>query len=566
MAKDAELLEEFARAPAARAGQDAFTELVNRHLNLVYSAAWRQTRSPQLAEEVAQAAFTQLALHATTLRGGTILTAWLYQVSHRSAIDVVRREARRQAREQIACEMNQLQNQPAADWALIEPLLDEAVQALDETDRAAVLLRYFENKSLREVGGALGTSEDAAQKRVSRALARLREFFVKKGIATPATGLAGILSLNAVQTAPAGLALSIASGSLASAALTLSAATATSLTTAKIIAMTTMQKILVGAALAAAVVTIAYQHRQVSQLRDQSQTLAPDREAAWNQQVAQLQRERDQATNALALLKAENASLAKRPSDVLKLRNEVGKLRDEKAALGATTAISKMTATPEARQLLHDQQKAGMAVIYKQFAQQLKLTPDQSEKFNDLLADHVMQNVDDVTAALRDKTPPDQFSQFLAGENTALNQSIQDLVGADGLAQYQDYTKNLLASLTAMQFQDSLSGSDDEKTAKASQLRQAIEQQTQTALANANLPSDYQTVPILNFVNIASEDQADQNLKLLSGIYQQVASGAGSYLSPDEITKFQAFAAKAIANNTAALGMNRMLMAPLSSN
>jgi hypothetical protein len=139
------------------------------------------------------------------------------------------------------------------------------------------------------------------------------------------------------------------------------------------------------------------------------------------------------------------------------------------------------------------------------------------------------------------------------------------LVGADGLAQYQDYTKNLLANLTAQQFEDSLSGTDDEKKAKTDQLRQAIEQQAQTALANANLPADYQTVPILNFVNIASEDQADQNLKLLNGIYQQVIAGASSYLSADEITKLQTFTGKAIANNTAALNMNRALMAPMSS-
>ena len=74
---------------------------------------------------------------------------------------VRRREARRQLREQIATEMNAI-NATTADWTHIEPLLDEAMHALDDTDRAAVLLRYFENKSLREVGATLGTSENAA--------------------------------------------------------------------------------------------------------------------------------------------------------------------------------------------------------------------------------------------------------------------------------------------------------------------------------------------------------------------------------------------------------------------
>src|SRR5437899_11372466 len=129
LTNDLELLVEFARDQS----QDAFTELVQRHLNLVYSAALRQVRSPQLAEEVAQSVFTDLARNAKRFAPDTILTAWLYQVTRRTAIDVVRRESRRQLREQIATEMN-LMNATAEDWTQIEPLLDEAMEALDATD------------------------------------------------------------------------------------------------------------------------------------------------------------------------------------------------------------------------------------------------------------------------------------------------------------------------------------------------------------------------------------------------------------------------------------------------
>src|SRR5882724_13456280 len=201
---DLNLLGEFTRHQS----QDAFTALVQRHLGLVYSAALRQVRSPQLAEEVTQSVFIDLARSAARLKPDTILTAWLYQVTRRTAIDVVRREASRQLREQIATEMNAL-NATAADWTHIEPLLDEAMHALDDTDRAAVLLRYFENKSLREVGQTLGTSEDAAQKRVSRAVERLREFFARRGIAVGASGLVVVITANAVQAAPVGLAVMI---------------------------------------------------------------------------------------------------------------------------------------------------------------------------------------------------------------------------------------------------------------------------------------------------------------------------------------------------------------------
>src|ERR1019366_10705676 len=161
---------------------------VRRHLDLVSPAALRQVRSPQLAEEVAQSAFTDLARQADRLAPDTILTAWLYQVTRRTAIDVVRREARRQLREQIACELNAM-NTTAADWTHIEPLLDEAMQALEESDRTAVLLRYFENKSAREMAQTLGTTEDAAQRRVSRAVERLRQFFDKRGVTIGASGL-----------------------------------------------------------------------------------------------------------------------------------------------------------------------------------------------------------------------------------------------------------------------------------------------------------------------------------------------------------------------------------------
>jgi len=193
---------------ASHQAEDAFAEIVRRHLGLVYSAALRHVRAPQLAEEVAQSTFIKLARYAGQLAPDTILPAWLYQVTRREAIDVVRREASRQLREQIATEMNAM-NATAADWTHIEPLLDEAMHALDDTDRTAVLLRYFENKSLREVGATLGTSENAAQKRLARAVERLREFFAKRGVTVGASGLVVVISANAVQAAPVGLMLTI---------------------------------------------------------------------------------------------------------------------------------------------------------------------------------------------------------------------------------------------------------------------------------------------------------------------------------------------------------------------
>src|SRR5271170_4800972 len=214
MMSDLDLLDQYARENR----QEAFAALLDRHLKLVYSAALRQVRSPQLAEEVAQSVFADLARDAGKISGtgfqpANSVTPWLYTVTRRTAIDVIRKESRRQLREQIAVEMNDM-NATANDWTQIEPLLDDAMATLDETDRSAILLRYFENKNLREVGESLKISDDAAQKRVSRAVERLREFFSKRKITVGASGLAVLISANAVQSAPAGLAATISAAAV----------------------------------------------------------------------------------------------------------------------------------------------------------------------------------------------------------------------------------------------------------------------------------------------------------------------------------------------------------------
>ena len=316
---DHELLRQFTHDHA----QAAFTALVQRHVNLVYSAALRQVRSPQLAEEVAQSAFADLAREAAQLKPDTILTAWLYAVARRTAIDVVRQESRRQLREQIAVEMNAM-NATDDEWTQIEPLLDDAMAALDATDRTAILLRYFENKNLRDVGLALGTSDDAAQKRVSRAVEQLRAFFAKRGTTVGASGLAVVISANAVQAAPAGLAATISAAGIAGATAT----------TALI--MTTLQKLAVTAALTVSVGVGIYEAKQAHDARSQVQALR-QQQAPLVEQVQQLQKERDSATNQLAGLNQDLIKANKNHLELLKLRGEVGMLRSQFAALQKMT-------------------------------------------------------------------------------------------------------------------------------------------------------------------------------------------------------------------------------------
>jgi len=557
-ANDLDLLGQFTREQS----QDAFAALVTRHLGLVYYAALRQVRSAQLAEEVSQAVFTNLACNAAKLKPDTILTAWLYQVACHTAIDVVRREARRQAREQIAVQMSATADRPA-DWSQIEPLLDEALQSLEDRDRAAILLRYFDNKSLREVGEALGASEDAAQKRVSRALERMRDFFARRKVTVGASALAALFSAHALQAVPAGLVGTIATGAVA-ASTALSQSTAIAVT--KTIAMTTLQKIGITTLAAGALIVGVYQARQVSKLRQQVQTLQVQQEeqVALSNRVQALQAERDRATNALAELAAESATRKKGTNEALKLRGEVGRLRQENATLGASSPLSKLTATPEAREIVRGQQKFGMGLLYKGLAESAKLSTEQSEKLNNLLADHVMENVELITTMLRDKPPLEQIDQKFAAQNAALQEQVREMLGADGAAQYQDYTRNLLSSITADQFKSMLTGTDAEKADKSKQVGQIMQDSVQAALAAAGLPTDYQALPILNFGNIASEQEGDRSLQLLQDIYQRASTGLSGVLSPEELTKFQEFQNTAIKNNRQVLSLNRTMMAPLS--
>jgi RNA polymerase sigma factor (sigma-70 family) len=302
---DLELLVRYTRQHA----EDAFGEIVRRHLDLVFSAALRQVRSPQLAEEVAQSVFTDLARQAARLAPDTNLTAWLYQVTRRTAIDVVRREARRQLREQVAHELAAM-NATAADWTHIEPILDEAMQALDDIDRTAVLLRYFENKSLREVGQTLGTNEDAARKRVSRAVERLHEFFTKRGVTIGASGLAVVISANAVQAAPVGLAAAFSSAALMS-----TVAGSGTLTLLKFMAMTKFKVGVISALVVAGVVTTVV-------IQNQAQARRRAADAELRQQGEQLAQSQAEQKRLLNLATQPRSPHPNTPDELEKLRAE----------------------------------------------------------------------------------------------------------------------------------------------------------------------------------------------------------------------------------------------------
>ena len=199
---DSELLHAYAAAKS----DAAFAEIVRRYSDLVYSAALRQAVDADQARDLAQSVFADLAAKAGSLPKDARLVGWLYRGVRFAALEHHRKERRRHERERTAMEMSDSPTDAPTDWSAIRPILDSAMAVLDDRDRDAILLRFFRNESLAAVGAALGVSEDAAQKRVSRALVRVRDLLAKRGIRTTDATLSAALAAHAVEAAPAGFA------------------------------------------------------------------------------------------------------------------------------------------------------------------------------------------------------------------------------------------------------------------------------------------------------------------------------------------------------------------------
>jgi RNA polymerase sigma factor (sigma-70 family) len=360
---DAQLLREYAESGS----EGAFRELVARHTDLVYSAALRQVGSPEAARDVAQSVFIDFARKAAGIagsgkgdrdweegceegcevldkggdegsredssrrllqgekgQGGGHIIGWLYRATRFAALNHLREERRRQERERQVMKDLEANSENATDWERVRPVLDEVMEDLSDGERQAVLLRFFQNRDFRSVGESLGVSDDAAQKRVSRALEKLRTGLVRRGVSTTGVALAAALSANAVQVAPAGLAATLSSTALAG--LTVTTVNTAAATAAKVIAMSTIQKMIVGATLTLVAGAGIYQAYTASSLRGENQALR-QQQNALNATVEQLQHERDDATNRLLELAEESQVSSNNTAELLKLRGEVARLR-----------------------------------------------------------------------------------------------------------------------------------------------------------------------------------------------------------------------------------------------
>jgi RNA polymerase sigma factor (sigma-70 family) len=321
MTPDSELLNRYARTRS----EDAFAELVRRHVNLVYSAALRQVNGDaHLAQDVAQTVFTDLARKAGSLARREALTGWLYTSAHFAAAKIARTENRRRDREETFMREPTNENVPevgrvtpcAPDWEKLRPVLDEVMHQLKEPDREAILLRYFENRQFAEVGAKLGLNENAARMRVERALEKLRGLLAGRGVTT-AAALASVISANAVQLAPVNLTATLTTASI-------TAAGTGTFTLMKIMTATKLKLGISALIVAGATTALVIQHQAQENLRAQNESLA--------QQIAQLKTDNESLSSRLTADSSKSL-----PNDqlneLLKLRGEVTRLRQQQKVL-----------------------------------------------------------------------------------------------------------------------------------------------------------------------------------------------------------------------------------------
>ena len=182
----------------------ALEALIRRELDFVYSAAVRQAHfDRELAQDITQAVFILLARKAPKLRDDVILRDWLFVTTRYAAKNALKIEARRRYHEQRAAKQREAQTAESDSLRdQLMPLIDEAVSRLSSIDRAGVLLSFFDNKTYREVGAKLGVSEEAARKRVGRAIDKMRAFFASRGVRID--GAAGAIGVSSALRASAG--------------------------------------------------------------------------------------------------------------------------------------------------------------------------------------------------------------------------------------------------------------------------------------------------------------------------------------------------------------------------
>lgn len=556
MTDDGQLLQQYTRERS----ESAFGELVTRHIDLVYSVALRVAGGDShLAQDVTQTVFLDLARKAGSVPRDAVLAGWLHRHAWFTAAKMVRTERRRQIREQTAMEMRALDDNTGSPWELIAPHLDEGLNQLSASDRNAIVLRFFKRQDFRVIGAALGVSEDTAQKRVSRALEKLRGVLSKRGATLTATALASALTAEAVVAAPAGLAISVTATAMAGSA---TLATGLSLTTIKTLAMTKLQISIAGVILIAGLATpLLLQHQSLSRMREENNRLREETVSLQQQtsQIAQLAVENQRLSNLLARAGSSQPPKPEQLGELLRLRGEATRLRaNAQANAKAANPMVEMFKSPAGKEMMRASMRAeGLAVArsYAKLFADLHLTPEQTASMKDLMINRTMATADMLTAAISGQADPAQLQAQAVqakAEQTAIDGQIKQLLGDDNYTQYQAYgntlSERMVVTQVAAQLADSprAVGADQEQ-----QLFDAMVEERQ----NFKFTSDLSDPSKLkgDLASYYTDDNKQRYLQELEQLSQRYLARAQSILSPDQLAAFQSSLASQQAKQAASV-------------
>jgi RNA polymerase sigma factor (sigma-70 family) len=446
MSNETELLREYVKERS----ESAFTELVREHLNMVYSAALRETSGDgAAAEDVSQAVFTELARKAQRLLDHPSLAGWLYTTVRYLAANYRRAEQNRRRREEEAQSMNELlsEDSPNEVWRQIRPVLDDALHELKEADRAVLVLRFLEDRPLREVGERLGLTENAARMRADRALEKLRGLLARRGITSTGSGLAAALAIGVLTPAPSALAATIASTALASGFV----AGSTTLTLMKLMSITKLKIGLIGALAVAAVGVPAWQQTRLQRVQSENEQLrAQEKELAASR--GEVERLRATSVDQTELEQLRQWKAQTQP-ELLRLRAMAGSARQANAeAAGLRAQIARQASEAGASQdpgPMGDAMKQAMEqqveAKLSRMTASLHLTPQQVQAARDALmrqADVMSAGMQQTFSGKFDKDTLAKLSKD-AGNPDA---QIKAMLTPEQAAAYPDYEKQEAAN------------------------------------------------------------------------------------------------------------------------
>lgn len=501
--------------------QLAFTILVGRHIDLVFSTALRVLNGDRhLAEDVTQDVFARLARHAPSLRDAPTLCGWLYTTAHHTAINTLRGIARRRRREADALIMQQIHQTGPTAWEQLRPLLDEAMHRLSTPDRDAVLLRFFEGNSFSAIGERLGLSENAARMRVERALDKLHGLLRQRGIGSTSAALGGLLLQHTATAVPAGLAASIGGAAFVAGANS----------SATFVLLTFMSSIKTSLGLGVAVlVAISFGVWQTRRLDEADRIISTLR----TDLAAQSARGKSQPT--VVALPAASPATTATPFDEMRAAQEKARRNAEPAKATAKAQIETAVST----EILLRRLQAFRFTAYLHYSalhKALNLSAAQLESFEKIMEERYWALADVTASALtQDLSRFDRA--FLDLRRQALDpteEKLRALLGEPGYRVYTDYEVNSAGRALAGQLNGELSlvgvPLSPEQLSELSQVltRQAAETSTPAqSWMDASLLGDSParlSVTTVNWDNVVKEMPkflSTEQVQALNSIYAQ---------------------------------------------